>query len=44
LDASIGGFAACAFFLILRRNLWALMISHALADTLSFVALYFGWG
>jgi uncharacterized protein len=44
LDASIGGFAACAFFLILRRNLWALMISHALADTLSFLQLFYGWG
>jgi uncharacterized protein len=44
LDASIGGFAACAFFLILRRNLWALMISHALADTLSFIQLFYGWG
>ncbi len=44
LDASIGGFAACVFFLILRRNLWALMLSHALADTLTFLQLYLGWG
>jgi uncharacterized protein len=44
LDASIGGFAACAFFLILRRNLWAMMLSHALADIMSFLQLYLGWG
>ena len=29
-------------FLTVRRNLWPLMIAHALMDTLSFVGYYFG--
>lgn len=37
------GIAFGTAFLLLKRNLWPLVIVHGVIDTLTFSALYFGW-
>lgn len=39
---SVAGLLFGAAFLAVRRNLWPLVIAHALLDTISFVGNYFG--
>ena len=42
LKVAVYGLLFGVAFLTVRRNLWPLMIAHALMDTLSFVGYYFG--
>jgi membrane protease YdiL (CAAX protease family) len=36
------GLVFCVFFVLLKRNLWALILAHGLMHLMSFTAIYFG--
>jgi hypothetical protein len=42
VQISVAGLLLGVAFLTVRRNLWPLMIAHAIMDTVSFVGHYFG--
>jgi membrane protease YdiL (CAAX protease family) len=43
IDSGVAGLILAAAFLVARRNLWAPILAHGFIDTISVVALYFGW-